>query len=984
MLGYKNATGDDRRLFMRFLPTPWRNLTDEKNTHNALLGSITTLAETEEADLKQSKDESFLDTASGVFLNKWGNFSGVFRRDGETDEHYRTRIKHWFTKKKGTVNSLVDNILEEFEDDNLDVYIYEPWRNIFYLNRSLLNGVDHLQGHYYRFAVIDIHISENIDVKRLAYIVDRYKDAGVMVYFTYENGMNLDASVYDLQLHPEFSAEAFIDFNGSHYLQDTFPLGALANPDKVDANLFYTNDSHLNGEDVLSGSPYHDRNHYNFIGYGPLDKTLDSKDILSDMVLGVTEYDDMAYKLTNTFDGLGYKIDNHNKQYRKSELVKMIILAINFYIDDNGDLQYHVDTEASKDDPLHDKYSYYVDVALNHLDFKVIDNTILAYITKPIVDESNQVIKMINDAVNELLFTISDAGDIRFNGIYAAGSYALDIARMYEFFPDGNSISYERTDYNPEMFTPDEVADIEKYLTFKIGEDKILAMLLDDNVSDKIKAGVRDLNLTLEDGYVTAYISGIGNEGDGVSYSYELSKMYEFVVQNVGSQGMYALDLARMYNFLGTASDGHGYYERSKYIPKRFTTEETKQIEDNISFENQVDKSGNGKILVMLINEDNVSDNVKQAVSDLNITVEGGHVIADVNGIIGDAGDGLYLTYQRTSYQPAKFTSDEVAEIEEKIRFTINDNKMLIFLADETNNQHIKDAVNDLDLTILPDGTLTTGILYNPVILSDTEYDIAMDTLMFFNWDEYYKRHRGLFTPKDSFRYLRIETKGSPYGYNSGKIIIKDKDGREITTNNDKWIKIGDTKVDIANSDGISDPYVSSNTYILDLGKLHDDVASITLGDTFIGPITREVAISSDNSEYQPVAVVTSKGGDTISTLSYEETKNKRKWIKDNVNKAIFKVGIKDTTKVSELSLFNFASDSWDSITLIPSGNHLMSYDIDLETYLSDTGVFVARLNATEHVFTLDYAGFDVEWIQNNTGTSIELETNMFGDSVNS
>ena len=805
-----------------------------------------------------------------------------------------------------------------------------------------------------------------------------------MVYFTYENGMNLDASVYDLQLHPEFSAEAFIDFNGSHYLQDTFPLGALANPDQVDANLFYTNDSHLNGEDVLSGSPYHDRNNYNFIGYGPLDKTLDSEDSLSDMVLGVTEYDDMAYKLTNTFDGLGYNIDNHNKQYRKSELVKMIILAINFYIDDNGDLQYHVDTEASKDDPLHDKYSYYVDVALNHLDFKVVNNTILAYIAKPVVDESNQVIKMINDAVNELLFTISDAGDIRFNGIYAAGNYALDIARMYEFFPDGNSISYERTDYNPEMFTPDEVADIEKYLTFKIGEDKILAMLLDDNVSDKIKAGVRDLNLTLEDGYVTAYISGIGNEGDGVSYSYELSKMYEFVVQNVGSQGMYALDLARMYNFLGTASDGHGYYERSKYIPKRFTTEETKQIEDNISFENQVDKSGNGKILVMLINEDNVSDNVKQAVSDLNITVEGGHVIADVNGIIGDAGDGLYLTYQRTSYQPAKFTSDEVAEIEEKIRFTINDNKMLIFLADETDNQHIKDAVNDLDLTILPDGTLTTGILYNPVILSDTEYDIAMDTLMFFNWDEYYKRHRGLFTPKDSFRYLRIETKGSPYGYNSGKIIIKDKDGREITTNNDKWIKIGDTKVDIANSEGISDPYVSSNTYILDLGKLHDDVASITLGDTFIGPITREIAISSDNSEYQPVAVVTSKGGDTISTLSYEETKNKRKWIKDNVNKAIFKVGIKDTTKVSELSLFNFASDSWDSITLIPSGNHLMSYDIDLETYLSDTGVFVARLNATEHVFTLDYAGFDVEWLQNNVGTSLELEPIMFGDSVNS
>lgn len=962
-LGYKNATGDDRRLFMRFLPTPWRDLTDEHNTHNALLGALTTLAEAEEQDLRQSKDESFLDTASGVFLNKWGNFSGVSRRQNEEDDHYRKRIKKWFVKKKGTINSLVDNILEEFEDDNLDVYIYEPWRNIFYLNNSLLNGADHLQGHYYRFAVIDIHISENVDVKRLAHIVDRYKDAGVMVYFTYENGMNLDASIYNLEMNPISIVEATADFNASNYLHDTFTLGALANPDYIDANAFYTNKSDLNGEDILAGSPYRERNYYNYAGYGPFDKTPSTEDNLSDMVLGVTEYDDFVYKFTNSLDGIGYDVDNAEKTFTKSELVRYIILTLNFYIDAEGQLQFHVDTSVldNEDDKVND-YRYYVDIALAHMDFKFVDNEILAYVAKPITDESNQVITMVNDAINDLVFTVSDAGDIRFNGIYSANNYAMDLAKMFKFYTDGNVLSYERSDYVPRYFDDISIDFIDNNIKFSIDKNKILAYTIDDDssVPSPVQVAINNMHLLIENGRLRADINGISDDSD-ISYSYELAHLFKFAV------------------------------------------------EDN------------------------------------------------------------NIVWNWTDYRPIKYTEDEVNEIKEKLSFQITNDHILAFLSEESDNKHITDAIKDLDFLILPDGTVTTGIINSPEILVNKEYTIKMDTLLFFNWDEYYNHRKGSFAVKSNYRYVKIQTQGSPYGYSTGAVTVRDSNNK-IISDNAKWIRYGTipsnsaldlvkmfdfsivnntlyySKSDynpiylssdsikfisenikfslennkilayivenetnapsevanalsnfslyidegklnanitgtpdpsIDNKEGISDPNTSTSEYVLDLGKIYK-ASSITLGDYFVDKVSRLVSVSEDGINFQPVANPNSRGGDTIETIDYETTADKNAWLNANVKRALLKIATKNTKDTTEIALYNFANSSWDMITIIPHGNQQVSLNVDLSTHLSKTGILVARLTAKEEKFTLDYAGFDVEWLQYNQGTSLELEPRMF------
>lgn len=446
MSGYNKATSDPRRIFNRFLPPTWRNTDSIHSEHNAVISAVADTLEDAEMDLVQSKDESFLSTASGVFLNKWGSYVGVVRRKDETDEHYRNRITKWLTKKKGTVNSLVDNIKEEFENDELEVFIYEPWRNIFYTNRSMLNGVDHLQGHYYRFAVIDIHIGTDVDIKKLAEIVDRYKDAGVMVYFTYENGMTYDASTYDIQLGVSSLVESEIDYTGVGNVVTTFALGQPRS-DYTDENLFRTNDSSLNGKDVVSGNPFHAKATYNYAGSGPIDKMPNTNQNLFDMLDSIEEYDKSIYSLTNTMDVLSFPISNTNKTYKLSTLVTNVINSLSFNIEPiTGALTYNYDTSG-----ITDGTRYYVDRALSVIDFRLDKETglILAYSYQPLTSESTQVTRLINRLLDVLNFHITDSGDVVFYGATSEFStsdvldkLARDIALIYNFSIRQGALSY--------------------------------------------------------------------------------------------------------------------------------------------------------------------------------------------------------------------------------------------------------------------------------------------------------------------------------------------------------------------------------------------------------------------------------------------------------------------------------------------------------------------------------------------------------------
>lgn len=257
--GYENATRDLRGIFERFLPSTWRGLEEgRKDGHNAVLGAIANEMEKTELDALDSKSESWLETASGTYLDKWGSYMGVPRKKGWDDDKYRTYLKHEVTAKKGTIQGIIDGILWELDDPSLNIYIYEPWKNIFYLNRSKLNGDDHLQGMYYRYAVIDIHVPFDIPQDVLEEIIKKYKDAGVLVYYTYDSGLSKGANIYSIELTSiGDNTEAIFYFgaktkhNKTVYLQER-----LASTEGRNSRLFYTNNSHTNGTKVLTGGVY--------------------------------------------------------------------------------------------------------------------------------------------------------------------------------------------------------------------------------------------------------------------------------------------------------------------------------------------------------------------------------------------------------------------------------------------------------------------------------------------------------------------------------------------------------------------------------------------------------------------------------------------------------------------------------------------------------------------------------------------------------
>ena len=154
------------------------------DSNYAVLNAIDKQLEEMELETIQSKSQSAIYTATGWFLdNAWGNWFGVKRKTGESDSDYRDRIIEKVNVPRGTVESVKYGIREFLENEYIGIEIYEPWEDIFYLNRveSKLNGKHHLIGEYYNYGVMDITVGETFP-KDMLDVIDLFKPAGVTVH----------------------------------------------------------------------------------------------------------------------------------------------------------------------------------------------------------------------------------------------------------------------------------------------------------------------------------------------------------------------------------------------------------------------------------------------------------------------------------------------------------------------------------------------------------------------------------------------------------------------------------------------------------------------------------------------------------------------------------------------------------------------------------------------------------------------------------
>jgi hypothetical protein len=264
----------------------------------AVLNALdTSLSEIEQETIK-SKVQSSLLQATGDFLDKWGSWFGVFRKNKETDEDYRQRIINKILLKRGTLGAIIDAIIDYLDDEEANVTIYEPFRNIFYLNKSKLNGEDYLMGYHYRFAVIDITIDKPFPPE-IYQIVQAFKPAGVQFYISYEGATRPITGWY---AHSIVTERRTLEISNGLYkdLRGNLNLTNRVSAD-TDSDLFITNESLLNGEDVLAGSFSHGKANVNLVNLTTLDYKPEKAVLLSGVeeALGAYLNHETSYKPAN-------------------------------------------------------------------------------------------------------------------------------------------------------------------------------------------------------------------------------------------------------------------------------------------------------------------------------------------------------------------------------------------------------------------------------------------------------------------------------------------------------------------------------------------------------------------------------------------------------------------------------------------------------------------------------------------------------------
>ena len=251
MSNYEKANSDNRDVLERFLPAIYRKTTDGSDEHNAFLGAIKGMISTTESDLVENVKQIYLAKATGSFLDLYGKWVGISRSIDESDDDYRSRIEEYILTERATISGIIAGIRRELHDPDLPISIYEPWRNIFILNKSLLNGPDRIMGNFYRYAVIQVTVGKYVDKDTLNTIMLKYKAYGIYVFYVYSSAMTGD--VLGLPLNLIGTGQDTTNTN-KLFNNYNFGINDLPNGSTVD-NLFIVNESKLNGDKLLAGSP---------------------------------------------------------------------------------------------------------------------------------------------------------------------------------------------------------------------------------------------------------------------------------------------------------------------------------------------------------------------------------------------------------------------------------------------------------------------------------------------------------------------------------------------------------------------------------------------------------------------------------------------------------------------------------------------------------------------------------------------------------
>ena len=299
---------------LSFLHPLWKRSLNEydDSVNSAVIGALNQSLSKSEEDMVQSKVESYLSTADSKWLDYWGYWFGERRKSGWSDDYYRSRIVNHVEHARGTVDALRDAIADFINTNKDNIYIYEPYRDMFIWNSSKYNTNKYFSSTYYRYAVIDIQVSASYP-KEIVSIINLFRPAGVLWVLTETvNSRNSDAPIIDIK-NPKDIFVPKIENDFIFGLRTRTRL--VINPSKDDYETvtspftYNKKDSLFNNRNSLFMGATQISKRYSFIGQSLFDYTPNDNDTLENSSYNVEQLSSSDIASVATKNGRGKMFD---------------------------------------------------------------------------------------------------------------------------------------------------------------------------------------------------------------------------------------------------------------------------------------------------------------------------------------------------------------------------------------------------------------------------------------------------------------------------------------------------------------------------------------------------------------------------------------------------------------------------------------------------------------------------------------------------
>lgn len=178
-------------IFVKYLRSLYKvNLDKTNRIHKILIEAIFNVFVQMESDINQMALELSITTATGEWLDLWGEYFDIGRKPNEPDEKYSKRMIAEVIEPKATLNALRKSITrwinlnydEEYQESEIEVY--EPWKDLLVTShRGSISYLGRLpDSEYWTHGVVDIAIPDSSEMSAdlIAYL-NTIKACGVKI-----------------------------------------------------------------------------------------------------------------------------------------------------------------------------------------------------------------------------------------------------------------------------------------------------------------------------------------------------------------------------------------------------------------------------------------------------------------------------------------------------------------------------------------------------------------------------------------------------------------------------------------------------------------------------------------------------------------------------------------------------------------------------------------------------------------------------------